>query len=100
MTNFYLLQSIWTYFWDNQDAIEDEIGSNIFKKLRIFKYIYVLLFLAGILHVLSMLSRLQNKFVEITTIGSMVKIDIAQICMLFIEETTDLNSETFNEQTG
>jgi len=48
-----------------------------------------------------MLSHLfQNKVVDITTIGSMVKIDIAQICILFIEENTDLNCEIFNEQTG
>ena len=37
---------------------------------------------------------------NITTIDSVEKTDIAQIRMLFIEETTDLNSETFNEQTG
>jgi hypothetical protein len=35
-----------------------------------------------------------------TTIGSVVKINIAQICMFFTEETLNLNSETFNEQTG
>ena len=58
-------------------------------------------FLVDILHVLFILSRLfQNKFVNIIIIGSVVKTDIVQIRMLFIEETTDLNSETFNEQTG
>ena len=58
----------------------------------------MLYFLADILHILSMLLGLfQNKFVDITTIGSVVKTDIVQIRMLFIEETTDLNSETFNE---
>ena len=50
------LESVLTYFRDNHDAIEDEIGSNIFRKLRTFKYIYVLYFLADILHILSMLS--------------------------------------------
>ena len=57
--------------------MEDEIGSNIFKKLCIFKYIYVFYCLADILHVLCLLSRLfQNKFVDISTIGSVVKTDI------------------------
>jgi hypothetical protein len=37
--------------------------------------------------------------VDITTIGSVVKSDIAQIRMLFIQKTTNLNSEIFNEQT-
>ena len=67
--------------------MEDGVESNIFKKLRTFKYIYLLYFLADILYILSMLSRLfQNKFVDITTIGSVVKTDIAQIRMLFIDK--------------
>ena len=41
----------------------------------------------------------QNKFVDITIIGSVVNTNIVQICMLFIEETTNLDSRTFNEQT-
>lgn len=95
------LENVLTYFRDNYDAMEDEIGSNIFRKFQIFKYIYVLYFLADILYILSMLSRLfQNKFVDITTIGSVIETDIVQIRMFFIEETTDLNSETFNEQTS
>ena len=91
-----LLESVLTYFRDNQDAMEDGVGSNTFKKLWTFKDIYVLYFLVDILHILSMLSRLfHNKFVDITTIGSVVKTGIAQIRMFFIEETTDLTSETF-----
>ena len=66
-----------TYFQDNHDAIENEIGSNIFRKFCTFKYIYVFYFLIDILHILFVLSRLfQNKFMEITTIGSVVKTDI------------------------
>ena len=57
--------------------MEDGVGSNIFKKLRTFKYIYVFYFFVDILHILSMLSCLfQNKFVDITTIGSVIKTDI------------------------
>ena len=48
-----------------------------------------------------MLSRLfQNKFMDITTIGLVVKTDIAQIRMFFIDETTNLNSKIFNKQIG
>ena len=90
------LESVLIYFRNNQD-MEDGVGSNILKKLRTFKFIYVLYFLADILHILSILSRLfQNKFVDIITIGSVVKTDIAQIRMFFIEENTDLNCEIFN----
>ena len=46
-----------------------------------------------------MLSRLfGNKFTDIITISSVVKTKIVQICMLFIEKTTYLNNEIFNEQ--
>ena len=44
------LESVLIYFRDNQD-MEDGVGSNIFKKFRTFKYIYVLYFLADILHI-------------------------------------------------
>ena len=61
----------------------------------------MLYFLADILHVLSTLSCLfQNKFICIAIIGSVVKTDIVQIHMFFTEETTNLNSGTFNEQIG
>ena len=60
----------------------------------------VLIF-GGYFSILLMLSRLfQNKFMDITTIGLVVKTDIAQIRMFFIDETPNLNSEIFNEQTG
>ena len=51
------LESILIYFREYQDN-EDGVGSNILKKLRTFKYIYVLYFLTDILHILSILSRL------------------------------------------
>jgi hypothetical protein len=70
-------------------------------KLKQFKYIYILYFLADILHSLVLLSKVfQNKFVDVTTIGSIVRTEIAQIRMLFIVEPTDLNVATFNEDTG
>ena len=51
------LESVLIYFRDNHD-MEDGDGSNIFKKLRTFQYIYVLYFLADILYILLMLSHL------------------------------------------
>jgi hypothetical protein len=33
-------------------------------------------------------------------IGSLVKIEILQVCMLFIKESTNLNHSTFNEDSG
>ena len=95
------LKSVPTYFRNNHDVIEDEVGSNIFRQFRTFKYIYVFYFFVDILHVLFMLSCFfQNKFICITTIGSVVKTDIMQIHMLSTEETTNLNCRIFNEHIG
>lgn len=95
------LENVLTYFRNNHDAMENEVGSNIFRKFCTFKYIYVFYFFANILHVLSMLSPLfQNKIVCIAIIGSVVNTNIVQIHMIFTEDTTDLNNETFNEQIG
>ena len=68
------LESILTYFRDNHNTIDDRIGSNIFRKLRTFNYIYVFYFLANILYILSRL--FQNKFVNLTTISLVIKTDI------------------------
>ena len=46
----------------------------VFAKLKQFKYIYILYFLADILHYLALLSKIfQNKFVDVTTIGTIVR---------------------------
>ena len=94
------LESVLTYYRDTPATTEDSAGQQTYLKLRSFKYIYCLYFLADILHLLSMLSRIfQHKFVDVTTVGSVVKTDITQIRMLFIEETQDLNVTPFNEDT-
>ena len=78
-----LLQSL---FWKNW------VSSNIF----IFLY-----FLADILHSLAMLSKVfQLKFVDVTTVGSIVRTEVAQIRMMFIVDSCDLNVDVFNESTG
>jgi len=76
-------------------------AKSVLAKLSQFKFIYILYFLVDILHSLALLSKVfQNKFVDVTTIGSIVRSEIAQIKMMFIVESTDLNASTFNEDIG
>ena len=58
-------------------------------------------FIADILYSLALLSKVpQYKLVNATTIGSIIKTKIAQIRMLVIIEPSDLNANTFNEDTS
>ena len=85
----------------NEDGCTDEVALSLYTKLRNFKFIYCLYFLADILHSLSMLSRVfQYKFVDVSAVGSIIATEIAQLRMLFVTETADLNASTFNEETG
>ena len=66
-----------------------------------FKYIYVVYFLDDILHSLAMLSKIfQLKFVDVTIVGSIVRTKVAQIRMMFIVDSCDLNVDVFNESTN
>ena len=57
-------------------------------------------FLADILNSLVLLSKIfQNKFMDITTIGSIIATEIVQIRMLFIVEQNDLDASILNENT-
>jgi len=48
-----------------------------------------------------MLSKIfQLKFVDVTIVGSIVCIEIAQIHMMFIVDSCDLNIDVFNESTS
>ena len=48
-----------------------------------------------------MLSKVfQLKFVDITTVGSIVRTEVAQIRMMFIVDSCDLNVDVFNDFTG
>ena len=72
----------------------------LYEKLRFFKFIYNLYFLVGLLHGLSILCKnFKRKYVDVTTLGSIVRIEIESIFMLYIMENTDLNEYTFNENT-
>ena len=94
------LESVLYYFRDAEGADSGQAKS-IVEKLSWFKIIYILFFLADILHSLAILSKVfQCKFVDVTSIGSIVRTEIALIQMLFIVETIDLNADTFNESTS
>ena len=95
------LESVLVYFRDVPREKDDGIASLLYDKLRNFKYIYILYFLADLLHGLTILSKIfQYKFVDITNIGSLVKTQIESIRMLYVVDNTDLNHETFNESYG
>jgi hypothetical protein len=48
-----------------------------------------------------MLSKVfQLKFVDVTTVGSIVRIEVAQIRMMFIINSCDLNADVFNDSIG
>jgi hypothetical protein len=79
----------------------DDVVKCVLEKLGQFKYIYILYFLADILHSLVMLSKVfQLKFVDVTTVGSIVRTEVAQICMMFIVDSCDLNADVFNDSIG
>jgi hypothetical protein len=95
------LESVLTYFRDVPQKSDDNDAAYLYDNLRSLKIIYCLYFLADILHMLSLLSKVfQYKCVNVTSIGSIVKIEIIQIKMLFVEERIDLNACTFNEDSG
>ena len=91
------LESLLAFFRDQHDG---EVRP-VLDKLSQFKYIYILYFLADILRCLAMLSKIfQLRFVDVTTVGSIVRSEIQQIRLLFVHKSTDLNAASFNEETG
>ena len=73
----------------------------LYEELRTFKFIYILNFLANLLHGLSILCKIfQRKYVDVTTLGSIVRSEIESILMLYIMENTDMNECICNENTG
>lgn len=86
------------FFYKESD---DKDAATVLDKIGQFKYVYILYFLTDILHSLAMLSKVfQLKFVDVITIGSIVRTKVAQIRLLFIIDTCDLNADVFNESTG
>jgi len=83
---------------DEKDVVQ---AKTVLDVLGQFKYIYILYFFANILHSLAMLSKIfQLKFVDVTTVGSIICSEIAQICMMFIIDSCDLNVDVLNESIG
>ena len=83
------------------DESEASVANFILEKLGQLKYFYILYFLVDILHSLAMLSKIfQMKFVDVITVGSIMRTEVAQICMMFIVDSYDLNADVFNEFIG
>ena len=85
-------------FLRNYPRSKDEVTTLLlYFKLKTLKYIYVLYFLADLLHSLFVLSKVFHyKYVDVTTIGSLIKTQTESIRMLYVVDSTDLNQDTFN----
>jgi hypothetical protein len=72
------LESVLVYLHDAQTSRDDGSTALLYAKLREFKFIYILYFLADILKMFSTLSKIfQSKLVDISSIGSIVKTEMA-----------------------
>ena len=95
------LESILVYLRDSYSSPSVDRSHILYDKLKEFKFIYVLYFLADILQMFGKLSKIfQCKLVDISCLGSIVKSEIAAIRMCFLVEACDLNQETFNPSLG
>jgi hypothetical protein len=95
------LESVLVFMRDCPVSRDDSSPSILYGKLREFKLIYILYFLADILFMLAKLSKIfQFKFVDVSSIGQIVKTEIASIRMCFLLDNCDLNQDTFNESSG
>ena len=71
------LKSILVFSRDVPREKDDGTIPLLYENLRTFKYIYILYFLAGLLHGLTILSKIfEYKFVDVTNIGSVVRTKI------------------------
>ena len=95
------LESVLIYLRDTpRNKKNEKEFSELYEKLRNFKMLYCLHFLTDILHCFSILSKLfQGKFVDISSVESVIRTKITQIRMLFLDKQTDLNVVMFNEDT-
>ena len=94
------LEPIMVFF---RDVPENNGGGTIpllYEKLRSIIFIYILYSLADLLHDLSILCKFfHSKYVDVTTFGSIVRIKIENIFMLYIMENTDMNECNYNKNT-
>ena len=95
------LESVLVFFRDYPRSKDEVTTLLLYFKLRTFKYIYVLYFLTDLLHNLFVLSKnFQYKYVNVTTIGSLIKIQVESIYMMYVVDSTDLNQDIFNANVG
>ena len=95
------LEFVIIYLHDAITSRDDGLAPLLYAKLHEFKFIYILYFLANILKMLSTLSKIfQSKLVDISSLGSIVKIEMASIRMCFFVDSCDLNQDTFNPSTS
>ena len=101
MTTLYdSLESILVFLRDTPHSKNNVSTPQLFNKLSNFKFIYILYFVADMLHMLSKLSKIfQSKVVDISSIGSIIKTKITFIRMCFLVDSCDLNQDTFNPGT-
>ena len=93
-------QAIYPHFFQDIDESE-AVAKSVLEKLDQFNYFYILYFLADILYSLAMLPKVfQLKFVDITTVDSIVRTEVVQICMMFIVNSCNLNADVFNNFTA
>ena len=79
----------------------DDLDLTLYTKLRTFKFVYCLYFLADILHRLSRLSKVfQHKFVDVSSIGSVIRTGVTSLQLMFITDSTNMNAHTFNDDAG
>ena len=91
------LKSVLVYLRDSYSSPNVDGCHVLYDKLKEFKFIYVLYFLADILQMFDKLSKIfQCELVDISCLGSIVKSEIATIRMCFFVDVCDLNHETFN----
>lgn len=94
------LKFVLIYFQEVNES-DAFVAKFVLKNLCQLKYIYILYFFADILHSLAIISNVfQLKYVDVTTMGSIVRIEIAQICMMLIVKFCDLNVDVLNESTS
>jgi hypothetical protein len=95
------LEFVLVYLRDSYSSPSVDRTHVLYDKLREFKFIYVLYFLADILQMLGKLSKIfQCKLVDISCLGSIMKSEIATIRMCFLVDACDLNQEYFNPSLG
>lgn len=95
------LESIMSYFRDVKPFKDNNDASFIYGKLKSFKMIYCLYFLNDMLHRRSLHSKtFQCKFINVSSIESIVRAEITQIIMLFIDESVRRKVCKFNENSA